>query len=254
MNIVREHINEGVISPKEELDQMLTVFDDASFKDKLKKYAKNKDYRSFVQALNKVFKPFRIKFQSDNKFQSTGKAERITGFSEAICAIEDQEGEYKRGDIIVEINSEDMADVFLHPRREELFKKVFRTVIGHELIHRKQFSRMHGYTFNTEKEVEKYKVAQNVNRAPDEQLRKYYGDIHELMSLAYQTIEELKTYGYNIEKIKNILRNPWGMNVPEEHSDALSMYKRLYKDAVSKDRKAILKYWKYIYKYLDQTD
>lgn len=130
-----------------------------------------------------------------------------------------------------------IKDIFINKKLQENFLQYFREVIGHELIHRSQSISIENYNLQKKliRDEAKLKYQTSVG---------YYADKKELMSYAWQIIEELRFQGaYDIDilnYIKDIAKYPQYNCLIYEH-----VYIKYYRNT-----KVINQLIKYVYEYL----
>lgn len=140
--------------------------------------------------LNQAFEPFNIYFIRGKGESSLPQHNKIG----VIRAVTDGEGS-----IEVEMEA-DLTDVFITGELWNEFAETIGEVIGHELIHRDQFTDIK----NGEDTFEKPMADPN----PKKQYSNYLANKHEMISYAYQTVSELRNDGHSMESIRHLIDNP----------------------------------------------
>jgi len=190
----------------------------------LKIYNKSFKYGELVcEFLTDKFKEFNIIFNYEGSFNSDGRKYAINSMDTGVNSL------------TITIQCSPIIDqLFLSIDLQKLFLQYFKELIGHELIHRSQSISIKNYTL--QKYINKYiNIAQGVG---------YYADKAELMSYAWQIIEELRFQGaYDmdiLEYIKDIGKHPgYSCLIYEE------VYLKYYRNTM-----VINRLIKYIYEYL----
>jgi hypothetical protein len=207
---------EAVFVPKKEVEAILTI---------LKNYKRvlldsNLQDYDLCKYLSNLLKNYKILFvyentDDENNFFSKGKYNHISDIISIPC--------------LSKINYIVKDDNFF-----TLFLKTFQPLIGHELVHRMEYIQ---------------RALENLsNKRDNDKIKKYLSDHDEIMSYAWQSVEELRyRFGEDQEILKLVKSDS---PIKYRVSYALTIYKVNF----SLDDKVTKLLYKYIYLYLDSNE
>lgn len=176
--------------------------------------------------LSEQFKEFNIVFDYSGHSYNDGKESGINGMTSGSNSLQ-----------ILIYCSPSIEKLFIDRNFQKLFLKAFKELIGHELIHRSQYIAVKNY--HNQNNITRFLTSPKYKTEIG-----YYADKSELMSYAWQIIEELRflgAYDFDIlDYIRDIKKHPeYKCLVYEE------IYLKYYKNT-----QIINRLIKYIYEYL----
>ena len=178
----------------------------------------------FCKFINSKLKIFNIEFRSSNTFDN--EESKLSGVNVMFTG-------YKSLTIII-FCSPIINELFINKELSTHFLQVFKEIVGHELIHRSQFINRH---LN--------KSESNIMRQPPEEFNKYLSQKTEIMSYAWQIIEELRFKGLSDTKILNYIKTKRNDNNLDYENNILDYYIYTFRDT-----QVLNQLFKYMYEYL----
>ena len=240
--VLDHKMEEGVIYP--DVDSVIRYLSSENIRNALEKLSLSNNKKGFMDFLNTIsISKFKIRFKHDPYEVALSKYEDA-----GIRSAETETLGRLKGYIFVGINIRQLMKNSLSKEGWNKFLSVLRTVIGHEIIHRKTNEKISDKILKAQ--LKKY--INSANARTRDEFRSYYSDLGELMSYGWQTVEELRDAGYSKEDIKQFLRYPWSTTIPTEHSYTAYTYKKLFKNKQGEYKDVIRKYLSYVYSYLNK--
>jgi hypothetical protein len=188
---------------------------------------KNRTPERLCIYLSLLFKKYKIEFQLDFAIKSL-ENDYLYGVSKGEYHI----GKKNKNDIVIVCNS-NIQSIQTDERFLNTFLDIVLKIIGHEIIHRLQ-------GLNVKDEELRKKIYSNNTK----DIRIYLSNKYEVMSRAWQIIEELRFQGVNDSRIKEIIKNSknYGM------SASLYEYRRIFSD---NQQEVLNLLYKYVFLYLE---
>jgi hypothetical protein len=223
-------IFEDIINPN--TIKIDNIFDSEKFKKNIIQLKGNS--KSTIKFLNKNFSNFNIYFLPSKNKEKSGFYQGFTKNTNSYNPTLNKN--LKKASKLVYVDTKNFYNSQINKKKWGKTKEIYKSFLGHELIHRKQNSKIK----NKEK-------LNKVQPNPDIDYKGYLKDPHEIMTYAYEFIRKLKNKGYDNDKIKNILR--FGGEDNEKKNDVLlHNYKKLFK---KEDPKIWKQFITYGYQYLN---
>jgi uncharacterized protein (UPF0335 family) len=174
--------------------------------------------------LNEKFKLFNITFENEGYAYDTGKISGINIMGTSHINFE-----------IRIFCSPYIKDLFINKNLQEKFLQVFKELVGHELIHRGQFLTVKNK--EDREKIFKNNLQDNI---------KYYSRKTEIMSYAWQIIEELRFQGFSNKKIINYIHIKRKDDELYPEKEILDYYIFTFRDS-----DILKRLYKYMYEYLE---
>ena len=137
--------------------------------------------------------------------------------------------------VIIIFCSPSIKDLFIDKNIEIKFLQTFKELIGHELIHRSQFINRH---LN--------KSESNIIKGPPQEFKKYVSQKTEIMSYAWQIIEELRFKGFADKEILNYIQSKRSNENLNPDNSMLDYYIYNFRDT-----SVLNLLFKYMYEYIE---
>ncbi len=219
---IESNLNEAVINVENYSEDLKRLFNEA--KKELFSLSKEKNALTITWLFNNYFKKYKIKFKLHFRHELQKHKDYRFGITKAETLLDN----YSTIRILCNLN---IVEIQKNEKTYDEFAKICLSYIEHELIHRLQVIDISDL---------KIKKALSSNRKKD---LDYFSNAQEIMSYAWNSLEELRFAG-NTDK--EILKKLKTLNFS---TDSLILFN--YLKIFDKDSDVLKRFYKYIYMYLN---
>lgn len=207
---------------------------------RLKNFFLDKSSDEIIHLLNLHFSEYNILFEED--FQRSGSSAQSE--VSVVKALYDPATD----EIEVYLHPMDLEEMFSENYfNDELFSrfiKVLSYVIGHEMIHRNQISKIQNHKL--------WNIVNKVKNPEVENVFEYMTSNFEIQSFAYQAVKEYRAVGYSKSEINKYLRNPFKTDNIVESDTMFELFQYISKSDLQEDKtlaKTVKTFLKFAYEY-----
>lgn len=224
-------LKEGNIDPKK--DPNFLIFINIWTKNK-RELLDKETFESRLNFLNLIYKNTIFKFKSEGI--SGNQQYKDVGLSSG------RYDDINKKILIGVSNSNQFKNSFSSLKNLNIFFTFLINMVGHEIIHKKQYENISSITLN--KYFDKYSKYS---------LEDYFLDNHEMMSHAYNIIKELRNAKISRKEVQEYLRNPYDiddyeiMSISHKFTNYLSILKKFKDNKIKKE--LLKKFFQYLYSY-----